>query len=134
MSAKVVAGFSVPVSIAFCVNYVVGAGSLSLPWAFNKSGSLLGICMMTLVGYFSLSAVLFLLETMARANAIYSANDRFRVLTENSFLLQKNAIESSETAGLIVEGIVTSVPTVQNRKFEISELCQIFLGKRYKLN
>lgn len=39
-------GFSIPVSIAFTVNYVVGAGSLTLPWAFQQAGPILGVIML----------------------------------------------------------------------------------------
>ena len=137
-------GFSVPVSIAFCVNYVVGAGSLTLPWyviiivythynrkvkshgfnfnftrAFQQSGGALGVLMMIVMAYFSISAILFIVEAMVRASLLadnVKGNEFEPLNKDDTFSVHKN-----------------NNAIVSKRKFEITELCEIFLGNKGKL-
>ena len=155
------AGFSVPVSIAFCINYIVGAGSLTIPWAFHQSGSLLGVLMMLVMFYFSISAVLFLLESMARAEALYTPLiSSLSSSVDGMYLVGKlelddkmvestplnNSIDNSTESNVTYntfhgdlediklldqqeqENTITEEYVIKKRKFEISELCDIFLG------
>ena len=114
-------GFSVPVSIAFCVNYVVGAGSLTLPWAFQQSGGALGVLMMIVMAYFSISAILFIVEAMVRASLLadnVKGNEFEPLNKDDTFNVNKNNNPNA---------------IVSKRKFEITELCEIFLGNKGKL-
>ena len=119
MGSRVKKGFSVAVSIAFTVNYVVGAGSLTIPWAFYQAGSGLGILMLGVMGFFSFSAVLFLLETMARADTL------MEIIPSTARL---SATSAEEQPLLAHPSSSPPKQMIGSRKFEVSELCEIFLG------
>eukprot|EP01038_Epipyxis_sp_PR26KG_P008822 gene8822-11911_t len=59
------------VAVSFTLNYIIGSGFLTLPWAFHKSGIFLGLLIMTVFAVFSVLSVLFTLETMERAKNMY---------------------------------------------------------------
>lgn len=113
--------FSFWVTVAFTINYIVGTGFLTLPCkyfiffadqinltvgAFYKTGYTLGTYVMMLLIVPSAIAVFLILETMARANRIFGSD------------AERN---EENDAALCVVG---------KRKFELTELCQIFLGER----
>ena len=104
--------FTFLVAIAFTLNYIVGTGFLTLPWAFSRAGCFLSVLALSGVLYFSIASSLFLLEAMARAETIHSIKDH-----DNAALLQDDHVMNSSKPNLI-----------GNKKFEVTELCSIFLG------
>lgn len=56
--------------MCFTVNYVMGTGFLTLPWAFQSSGIGLAILTLTFVGYVSNISKDYVLEAMARAEML----------------------------------------------------------------
>ena len=179
MTSKKAAGFSVAVSIAFCVNYIIGlccyiiktvsllllllasylvtgSGSLAIPKAFHQSGSLLGVIVMVVTSFFSISATLFLLETMARAEALYSvskspviideielagnSDDKIKETTplnsnsDNYYSTFSDFNEKENKRHELSQNNneESDQYIVKDRKFEISELCDIFIGPFYK--
>jgi amino acid permease len=64
------AGFSPFVAFCFTINYILGTGFLTIPWAFVQSGLVLSTILMILSAVASDIAKDFLLETMARAEAM----------------------------------------------------------------
>ena len=63
-------GFSPLVGFCFTINYILGTGFLTVPWAFAQGGLVLSTIVIVTVGIFSDMAKNFLLETMARAEAM----------------------------------------------------------------
>lgn len=63
-------GFSGPVAFCFTINYILGAGFLTIPWAFVQSGLMLSSIMLIIAAIGSDIAKDFVLETMARAEAM----------------------------------------------------------------
>ena len=142
--------FSPVVAACFTLNYVIGAGILTIPWAFNKAGLLLTSCVMIVVGILSIISSDYLLSTMARADAITTFNATKKYLEsyehENAIDLAPTSAISSlksskETERLIQSyqnshaiSSITDIDTnidklsVKDRKFELTELCQLFLG------
>lgn len=59
------------IGLVFLFNLIVGTGALTLPSAFAKTGWLLGLILITILGFISYMTVTFVIETMACANAIY---------------------------------------------------------------
>jgi amino acid permease len=55
------------VGVCFTLNYIIGTGFLTLPWAFNETGWVLGFLTLLFLSVASIVAVVFILETMARA-------------------------------------------------------------------
>ena len=58
--------FTFWVAVCFTVNFMMGTGFLTLPWAFCKAGVLLSILLMALVGGMALLANNFILDSMSR--------------------------------------------------------------------
>lgn len=100
--------FSFLVGVAFTLNYIMGTGFLTLPWAFYKSGYVLGTIVMFALIIPSSIAVLFVLEAMARASCLSE--------------LGNHKMENSHHSKLLVG----------EKKYEIPELCEIFLGSNAK--
>ena len=89
-------GFSPFTSMCFTVNYVMGTGFLTLPWAFNSAGIGLAILTLTFVGYISNISKDYVLEAMARAEVLKEKEEG-----EGLLLPAANYDESAEkTEGL----------------------------------
>jgi len=63
-------GFSPLVAFCFTINYILGTGFLTIPWAFVQSGLVLSTLVLLLSAIISDMAKDYLLETMARAEAM----------------------------------------------------------------
>ena len=63
-------GFSPLVGFCFTINYILGTGFLTVPWAFTQGGLILSTIVISLTAVFSDMAKNFVLETMARAEAM----------------------------------------------------------------
>jgi len=63
-------GFSKGVAFCFTINYILGTGFLTVPWAFCRGGLLLSTLCMMLCGLISDMAKNYLLETMAFGEAL----------------------------------------------------------------
>jgi amino acid permease len=63
-------GFSPFVAFCFAINYILGTGFLTVPWAFAQGGLVLSTLVIVCVGVFSDMAKNYLLETMARSEAM----------------------------------------------------------------
>ncbi|GMI07992.1 hypothetical protein TrLO_g97 [Triparma laevis f. longispina] len=107
-------GFTPFTSMCFTVNYVMGTGFLTLPWAFQSSGIGLAILTLTFVGYVSNISKDYVLEAMARAEMLKEKKEG----EESLMLPPADDAEKSEH----------TLPLVKQRKFEIIEMCTLFLG------
>jgi len=67
---KVHEGFSPLVAFCFTINYILGAGFLTIPWAFVQSGLVLSSIMLIIAAVGADIAKDFMLETMSRAEAM----------------------------------------------------------------
>jgi hypothetical protein len=63
-------GFSPFVAFCFTINYILGTGFLTVPWAFTQGGLVLSTIVIVTVGVFSDMAKNYVLEAMARAEAM----------------------------------------------------------------
>jgi amino acid permease len=146
------------ITVAFTLNYIIGSGFLTLPWAFESAGILLGIMILLLFGFFSTISVCFILETMARADKLdhfhgLHLKDEFypldnRIDNEPPPYLEHDVNGRVELAGLLSNNANNnnnndtfqanddSQRTIEShgvelhlrRKKEMTELCQLFLG------
>jgi Transmembrane amino acid transporter protein len=62
--------FSFWVTVCFTLNYIIGTGFLTLPWAFQQTGYLLGLFCLGAVTLLATVTIIFTLETMARADEL----------------------------------------------------------------
>jgi len=67
-------GFSPLVAFCFAINYILGTGFLTIPWAFVQGGLALSSILLITVCIFADASKDFLLETMARAEAMLDTN------------------------------------------------------------
>jgi hypothetical protein len=63
-------GFSPWVAFCFTINYILGTGFLTIPWAFVQSGLVLSVVVLLMSAVISDMAKDYLLESMARAEAM----------------------------------------------------------------
>ena len=119
-------GFSPFVAVAFTVNYVMGTGFLTLPSAFFEAGVVLSLITLVFCSIISDVSKDYVLSAMARAEAIKS-KERNKKDVEAS-LLQDADVEVD--AGGAGDGGEDVPLMVKSRKFEIVELCTMFLGPK----
>lgn len=125
--------FSFTTTLSFAVNNAMGAGFLTLPYAFNRSGILLGIVCQAAIAVPLLLSIPMVLETMARGDLAFRLH------------LQSTEDSPDEQTALVkkdhpkVQGMPVFVGETQEgrlmvgtEKFEMSELCQMFMGMRWK--
>jgi amino acid permease len=139
--------FSFGVTVAFTLNYIIGTGFLTLPWGFNQTGNILGVATLGFMTFFAMTSALLLLEAMARAEAFATQGNNFgsfvgdfavanyrSLQTNDSQEFSQRSLKASKsdkgnqmqkTADLLNENL-----KISTQKFEITELCKIFLGKQ----
>lgn len=110
-------GFSPLIAVCFTVNYLVGTGFLTLPWAFVQGGLVLSTILLLMATGVSDFAKDFLLEAMARAEAVVPYDHEE---TPNDEEADKNEGDDTEEGPLMVK----------ERKFEMADLCRIFIGEK----
>lgn len=133
-------GFSPFIAFCFIINYIVGTGFLTIPWAFVQGGLILSTLLLVLAGIASDIAKTYLLETMSRAEEMLDSKLRW-VKREGEREIEQVLIPPSNYGAIIDshELQTRQLPElkrrratpylVKNRKFEINTLCRIFLGK-----
>lgn len=114
-------GFDAFTSICFTVNYLIGTGFLTLPWAFSRGGLLLSTITMVMVVMICNTTKNYILATMARAEVLQNAETSKGELDDRSKMSSK--ILKKQTYEPTAETLM-----IKNRKFEYAELCRIFLG------
>lgn len=147
--------FSFWVAVCFTLNYSLGSGFLTLPWAFQQTGPIIGFLVLLLFGFYGFLSVIFLLEAGDRAQSLVksehfnsnrsSSKPSYRIVDLSEHNDTTNAIHEIEMKTIDLEdndtepttnislesevGESTSSTVVTDRKFEVSELCDLFLGK-----
>jgi hypothetical protein len=127
-------------TVAFTVNYVMGTGFLTIPWAFFQAGTALSLGTISVMVVPAFLAILYVLETMARATVVfkdeslYAVSQTYQPLEEEQHMKQwKNFIglQNSKSGG----GSKSDSPDliVGDKKIEITELCGLFLGRNGKI-
>ena len=141
--------FTFLVGVCFTLNYVIGSGFLTLPWAFNAAGLGFATLILTLVSGISVMTCFQLLEVVARTNKLVDIHGLAGLKGCDLFISS-----STPTTNVISYGSIPSEPEntiieltnmdrkcIQNdndndddlislgeRKFEVAELCGIYLG------
>mmetsp|Transcript_8511 Transcript_8511/g.8625 ORF Transcript_8511/g.8625 Transcript_8511/m.8625 type:complete len:482 (+) Transcript_8511:100-1545(+) len=112
-------GFSFMVAIAFTLNYIMGTGFLTLPWAFYEAGLGAGVFILSISCLVAVISVFFILESIARGEMLeehaISLSGKVRTNYQYDSI---NKEEPNDRAHYIVDEL----------KIEIPELCELFLG------
>jgi len=130
--------------MCFTVNYIMGTGFLTLPWAFYSAGIVLSLFTIAIVCLVSDISKSYVLETMARADALFRAESikvnevdgRMSLISEG----EEGGVGSGygavndESSGLLRKRSHSKDDVnnsghhvVRRRKFEVIEMCHIFL-------
>lgn len=130
------------VAVCFTLNYIIGTGFLTLPWAFNKTGHLLGFLVLFVLTMFSSLSVVFLLESMARTAKLMELDDassNHNIREETRFhqtgagygvisTTSEHAQDSHST--FEIEKIENDDRLiVKTIKYDITDMCALFLGR-----
>ena len=135
MSSK---GFGLVIAVTFTLNYIIGTGFLTLPWAFYASGDMLATVVLLFVTLLAACSVLMILEAMARAAAVSSeSRHHHRVHSHQSYssIPTRAGANAAKEAGKKrqLEGDEDVLWEVGERRIEIVELCERFYpsGRSY---
>jgi amino acid permease len=158
-------GLSSFVCACFTLNYLIGTGFLTLPWAFERSGLVLSTLGMMFICFVANLASDYVLSAMARAEALTVYIDSLKVkigpdlstgkvddrrnqsIDESTALLQSSGFSERVDASEVNITIFQSLSThdklsnvgfpqsnrkllIGERKFDLTELCQLFFGRR----
>ena len=77
-------GFSFWVAVSFTVNYTMGTGFLTLPWAFYQAGYIMSIVIMGVFAFFSVVSTMLVLEAMSRAQTLKVMANRYALKRRQS--------------------------------------------------
>ncbi|GAB9467257.1 Transmembrane protein [Globisporangium polare] len=106
--------YSPLVAYAFTVNYILGVGSLGIPYAFYRAGLLMSNLMIVLVTLISYMTVMWVSESVARAreaSIVKYINEKSRLFVDDdNALMLKNSSDFDDFP-------------------EVTQLCDRFLGK-----
>eukprot|EP00731_Ephydatia_muelleri_P006570 Em0003g818a len=116
----------------FVINYIIGTGFLGIPYSFYHAGMLTSIATLCVVSFLVWSTASWLLEVMARAQALETLKNE---QMSNAAEADKDPPPSSSKDPLLIpsrsEGPRFEI--LLTRKFELTELCQVFLSKWFKI-
>mmetsp|Transcript_60439 Transcript_60439/g.118974 ORF Transcript_60439/g.118974 Transcript_60439/m.118974 type:complete len:517 (+) Transcript_60439:45-1595(+) len=138
--------FTFWVGVCFTLNYVVGSGFLTLPWAFEQTGAILGVLVLIVFTVFAIFATLFILEASVRASKIIELTSDIELPTRTDHRGYASISESAATEleeadndNVILmndssrhNSSDSNLQAVSNaditRRIEMTELCDMFLG------
>jgi hypothetical protein len=131
--------FSFVVTLAFTLNYIIGSGFLTLPYAFSQVGCILGVIGLSLLTIFAVSAASFVVESMARADYLKENMLEEEILNElkgegrtqfrgNNYQSITTADSERMVTTFEVDGPDQRLLSVGKHHFEMTDLCKKFLG------
>jgi len=132
-------GFGFWVAVAFTVNYIMGTGFLTLPWAFSKAGVALGIIVLFCMSFLCNITKDFVLEALARENVLRECEGRERAFQDFHGLEDGPPLQSPPDMGLESQRFMTPLLSsntsqgeglVGERQVEVPEVCEVFLGMK----
>ncbi|KAG7376651.1 hypothetical protein PHYPSEUDO_012947 [Phytophthora pseudosyringae] len=120
--------YSPVVAYAFTVNYILGVGSLGIPYAFYRAGLVMGNVMIVLVTLLSYMTVMWVCESVARAREAFVMS--FLLLLDESTALKSSSYSTpGSTPGRHTPATSRSSVALEYDDFpEVTQLCDRFLG------
>lgn len=130
------------VAVCFTLNYIVGSGFLTLPFAFYEAGYILGLVSLLILVVLAIVSVIFILETGERAKALNrrkslggtatSVYDYHAISSDSESINSANKEEASYQNAELSSKELGSQLLMPNHVFELPELCENFLGSNGK--
>lgn len=119
----------------FIVNFCLGTGFLGIPYAFFHTGLPAAIATLLIIAFVSWNNATWEVEVMARAQAVASLkNSTSNSVTEDTDETSKNAFISEKTPEIFQKDDSghPKYEILLTRKFEPTELCEIFFNRWMK--
>lgn len=121
---------------AFCliINSIIGAGVLSIPWAYSQGGLLLGILSQITASIFSAILSYQLLQTMSRVSQIRELTSKGFKITPVPFskLFQKTDPKDFISHDSDIDPLIeTSKITITTNKSDMTSMTLILLGENH---
>jgi amino acid permease len=117
--------FTLITGYIFAINSVIGAGFLSIPWAYENSGWLFSLIFQLCVAIHSLYLLLQLLEMMSRAEVLLRMTESSKDIHSISL---KQLFKSTKTEDLMLPPHL--IPTITTRVINISDIVKIVFGEK----
>lgn len=116
----------------FTINLVIGAGLLSLPYAFRMSGYLISGLYTFLCCLFGFAWACMLIEVMSRCEAIIQMNEQGTTIKRPTF---KEIIfgKSKKNLDEALINIDECVPDITHRRVDLCEMIDVLFGKNWKI-
>lgn len=147
--------FTLGVAICFTLNYTIGSGFLTLPWAFTEAGLVMGPMILTIMAILAFFSAWMVLETMARGSALLQLKETEKggessapgviADTKDSKSMENKVGDSKVPYGSLAseereadsssaaKGTALEYPLViGQQRLEMPELCETFLGSMGK--
>ena len=119
-------GFGFVIALTFTLNYIIGTGFLTLPWAFFASGNLLATLVLMFVTFLAACSILMILESMARAAAISPNTRNNKTSSFPNYAAIPSTLDATEDRNATCDSVEGTLWVVGERRIEIVELCQHF--------
>ena len=120
------------VGYCYTLNSIIGAGILSIPWAYATSGWVLGILSQLIALFISLNSSFFVIATWSRIECLATLQESGAVITPVPFshLFEETQYQyiTSENDSVNLNG---HKPHISTRKFDICEMTRISMGKNW---
>ncbi|XP_065905713.1 transmembrane protein 104 homolog isoform X2 [Dysidea avara] len=110
----------------FNINYIVGTGFLSVPYAFYRAGALTASITLLVLSFISWNSANWIVETMSRSQAIIDWQESIK---------KQDGSASIKSNGNSTDSAIRKKPKFHlllTRKFEQSEMSEIFFGRYMK--
>ena len=114
------------VGFFFLVNYIVGVGFLGIPKSFHTAGFFPSFFTLVVISFFAWTSSTWLIEVVSRAQALQDQD-----LTPD----ERHALQDLTPPNRNTACMTPSTPDFRldaNRKFEQTELCEMFVGRWLK--
>jgi amino acid permease len=122
-------GFGFWTSYFFMINCVIGAGFLSLPWAYSNGGWLFCTVFQVVISGVSYYLYSLYLEVMARVDVLIRLKQDDRALTPVSFTKFLALVKRRRTKPLLR---AEYIPEITNRRLDAAEIVkEVFGGPMY---
>lgn len=116
----------------FTVNAVMGAGFLSIPWAFQTGGWVVGVLSQVLFGLQSYWLFRTLIETLSRGEVIACKEQDRSYLKQISLKdLCSGTYETPERLLSTNEVVIEYKPDITDRRRDCTELVRLIFGKKW---
>ncbi|EDV23113.1 Transmembrane protein 104-like protein [Trichoplax sp. H2] len=137
MPAEEASNYGVFIGYLYLVNYILGTGFLGIPYVIHHGGTIAGCLTLLTISFFSCLTSIWTLETISRAQAIERTSSAQEEEVTKKLINAEDCQASYDSIeqypNNTTNNNIISYGQMSRRKFEITELCNLFLGDKAKI-